>query len=55
MDRALRGEYENCLRKEIKENYEKEKDTTFYFHFKTDRKGLTAQILEELEQAKEEK
>lgn len=26
-----------------------------YFHFKTDRKGLTAQILEELEQAKEEK
>lgn len=26
-----------------------------YFHFKTDRKGLTAQILKELEQAKEEK
>lgn len=25
MDRTLRGEYENCLRKEIKENYEKEK------------------------------
>lgn len=26
-----------------------------YFHFKTDRKGLTAQILKELEQTKEEK
>lgn len=26
-----------------------------YFHFKTDRKGLTARILKELEQAKEEK
>ena len=26
-----------------------------YLHFKTDRKGLTAQILKELEQAKEEK
>lgn len=31
MDRALRGEYENCLRKEIKENYEKEKDTTLRY------------------------
>lgn len=31
MDRTLRGEYENCLRKEIKENYEKEKDTTFRY------------------------
>lgn len=31
MDRTLRGEYENCLRKEIKENYEKEKDTTLRY------------------------